>query len=666
MRKLRNTIIVFLSYFIAQGKITIAQFSLPKPLKYEESTISDFGFGLDLKPTVLPNGDLLVSISLLGGGFYTCKFLGKTEDGSLLYDRPVKQESFSKEYGLSRAIYVDGNQPEYFFTEKKTKRWVHVQFAKEDNLTVMKTTPVTVGGNPLIGDFTIIKNREGTFLVKYSYVNEGKSYWPGGKNPWVYPSNPEIGFNKGFDAKGNWKGEKTKAQFSYAEIVSKDNWEFGAYQKVLSNNQPLTLEFYQSPSRIFEVEVLGKKEQQILLTWDVDKVTLYETALLKGTLNFFEKKLPKGISERTKELYSGADISSTQPVYKDLAARPGFIMGGNPGILIEYYFDKKASEWKQRPVKMKGGDLHIQTLAAPQWIDWDGDGIADIIGGDSSGFIWFFKNTGTDETPVWKPGVKLEAKGKVIQHQAGLTGSIQGPNEKRWGYVQPFVVNWDNDGLLDILCNDVKGEYTVYKNIGSKQSPKLAEAIALEYTGKPFRAAWRSKPGVIPSHYLSSNFQSEQMLAINGSGILCRYARERTNADKLTEEIPLKWENGENIRIVGFAGHEGRATLSVCDYNRDGKWDILFGQGIHMFQSKEVEEAKPYATAYVLINKGTNEKPVFERPKVICQENGELINMDRHGCWVSPVLTKEGFVKDILAGGEDGRFYLFKNPKTCE
>lgn len=666
MRKLRNTILILLSCFIINGKRATAQHGLPAPLKYPESTISDFGFGLDLKPTVLPNGDLLVTIALLGGGFYKCKFLGKADNGSLLYDRPVRLENFSREYGLSRAIYVDGNKPEYFFTEKKTRRWVHVEFAGDDNLTIVKTTPVMVGGNPLVGDFTIIKNREGTFLVKYSYVNEDKSYWPGGKNPWVYPSNPEIGFDKGYDVKGNWKGDRIKAQFSYAEIVDRNRWEFSTYKKVLSNNQPLTLEFYQSPARIFEVEVLGKKEQQVLITWDVDKVTLYETAMLKGVLNFFEKKLPKGISSTTKELYSGSDISSVQTIYKDLTSRHGFVMGGNPGILIEYYFDKKESEWKKRPVKMKGGDLHIQTLAAPQWIDWDGDGIADIIGGDSSGFIWFFKNTGTNEESVWQPGVKLEAKGKIIQHQAGLTGSIQGPNEKRWGYVQPFVIDWDNDGLLDILCNDVKGEYVIYKNIGDKHVSILAAAKPLEYNNKTFKAAWRSKPAVIPGKYLMDNSQAEPMLAINSSGILCRYGREHINPDRLMEEIPLKWENGENVRITGFAGHEGRATLSVCDYNRDGKWDILFGQGIHMFQSKEVKEAKPYATAYVLINSGTNEKPVFERPKVICQENGEPINMDRHGCWVSPVLTKEGFVKDILAGGEDGRFYLFRNPKICE
>ncbi|TZF81103.1 hypothetical protein FW774_19405 [Pedobacter sp. BS3] len=657
---------ILLACFLACGGGVKAQNSLPAPLRYPDSTISDFGFGLDLKPVVLPNKNLLVSISLLGNGFYECKYLGKTADGSLLYSRPERNEEFSRKFGEGKQIYVDG-KPEYFFTEKPTRRWVHVELADDAPLRIIKTTSLTVSGSPLVGEFTIVKNRDGVFLVKYSYVNEGKSYWPGGSNPWIYPPNPEIGFGKGYNANGSWKGDKTRAQFSYAELNDKNRWEFGSYKKVLSNGEPLTLEFYQSPSGIFDVEVLGKKEQQVLITWDVDKVTLYETALFKGILNFFPKKLPKGISSTTKELYSGADISSTQPIYKDLTARHGFVMGGNPGILIEYYFDRKGSEWKQRPVKMKGGNLHIQTLAVPQWVDWDGDGNSDIIGGDASGYIWFFKNTGTDEKPIWQPGVKLKSQGKVIQRQAGLTGSIQGPNEKRWGYVQPVVIDWDNDGLLDVLCNDIKGEYVVYRNTGDKHTPKLGPAKPLEYNSKPFKAAWRSKPAMVPQRYLSQSIEAAApMLAISSSGILCSYTRDKTIPDKLTEEIPLKWENGEGIRIVGFAGHEGRATLSVCDYNRDGKWDILFGQGIHMFQSKEVKEAKPYATAYVLINSGTNQKPVFERPKVICQENGEPINMDRHGCWVSPVLTKEGFVKDILAGGEDGRFYLFKNPRICK
>lgn len=642
-----------------------AQSDLPQPLKFADTTIADFGFGLDLVPIILPNKNLLVNIALLGNGFYECKYLGKTADGSLLYDKPIRNEEFSNRFNAGKAICVNSSTPMYFFSEKSNSQWVNVELASGSNLAIANTTPLTVAGSPLTGEFTILNNQEGIFLVKYSALNEGKSYWPGGISPWGYPPNPEIGFNKGYDANGNWKGDKTRTQFSYAILNNISTWEFGIYKKVQYNGAALTLEYYQSPSKIASVNLFGSTDWQAMITWDVDRLGLFDVGLVNGNLTFFDKALPAGIAAITQEIYSGAYTSPTSPIYAGLGSTNGFVMGGNPGILIEYYFDDQNQLWKQRPVKIKGGDLHIQTLAAPQWVDWDGDGIADIIGGDSSGFIWFFKNLGTDEQPIWKPAVKLKSGTNTIHHQAGLTGSIQGPNEKRWGYVQPLVVDWDNDGLLDIVCNDVTGNYVVYKNVGTNQQPQLDLAIPLVFNGQSFKAAWRSKPAVVPRYFFQNTTQAEPMLAISGNGILNRYTRN-TDPNQLVSEIPLKWANGDSIRIVGFAGNEGRATLSVCDYNKDGKWDILFGQGVHMYSSKEVIEAKSYATAYILLNVGTNNEPLFSRPKTLYQENGNAINMDRHGCWVSPILSPEGYLVHLLAGGEDGRFYLFRNPQVFD
>lgn len=121
----------------------------------------------------------------------------------------------------------------------------------------------------------------------------------------------------------------------------------------------------------------------------------------------------------------------------------------------------------------------------------------------------------------------------------------------------------------------------------------------------------------------------------------------------------------EPVRIVGYAGHEGRATLGVCDYNSDGIWDVVFGQGVHMSQSKVAPGAKPYATAYIMLNKGTNEEPLFDIPKPICQENGKPINLDRHGAWIFPILNDKDNLLDLFIGGEDGRFYHFKKVTLC-
>ncbi|MDR2283420.1 MAG: VCBS repeat-containing protein [Sphingobacterium sp.] len=499
-----------------------AQQSRVAPLRYPENTISDYGFGLDIKPVVLSNGDLLVHIALLGNGFYRSKFIGRTEDGSLCYDRPVRLDELSKTYSLARSIVVQG-EIFYFFMDIKKKQWWQVEFDNDDDLTIKEVKPLLIGGEPLIGgDFTIVHNREGTFLVKYSYVNEGKSYWPGNSNPWVYPPNTEIGFGKGFDEKGVWLGDKNRVQLSAAEASKLKDWQFGNYKKVQLDGQPFTLEFYQSPSKIYEAELSTGKEQQLLLTWGIDRMSLYDAGVIDGVLHLFEKKMPKGIPSVTKEIYSGAYATSTRALYPNQKDRFGFILGGNPGILVEYYYDFIKKEWAIRPVKMKGGDLHIQTLAAVQWIDWDGDGIEDIIGGDSSGFIWFFKNKGTRDSPIWEVGVKLKASEQVIQHQAGATGSIQGPNERRWGYVQPLVVDWDGDGLLDIVCNDVTGAYQWYRNVGTKSMPKLSAVQSLKYGPAEFKGAWRSKPATIPAQYTAVDDKLPPLLAINSQGLLCR------------------------------------------------------------------------------------------------------------------------------------------------
>ncbi|WP_166785154.1 FG-GAP repeat domain-containing protein [Sphingobacterium psychroaquaticum] len=635
------------------------------PLRYPQDTVTDFGFGLDIKPVVLGNGDLLVHIALLGNGFYRSKFLGRAEDGSLMYGRPERVDELSTAYSLARSIVIQ-NKVYYFFMDIAKKQWWQVEFENEDNLNVKTANPILIGSEPLIGgDFTIVSNREGTFLVKYSYVNEDKSYWPGKSNPWVYPPNPSIGFGKGFDEKGAWLGDKNKAQLSYAEAIQLKKWHFGTYKKVQLNGEPFTLEFYQSPSKIYEAELSSGKEQQLLLTWGIDRMSLYDTGIIDGVLHLFEKKLPKGIPPITQEIYSGAYATSTRPLYPDHKGRYGFILGGNPGILVEYYYHAGKKEWDIRPVKMKGGDLHIQTLAAVQWVDWDGDGVADIIGGDSSGFIWFFRNSGTASSPLWEPAVKLEADHRIIQHQAGEQGSIQGPNERRWGYVQPLVVDWDGDGLLDIVCNDVTGQYQWYQNIGSAREPKLAPIQALRYGDHSFKGAWRSKPVTIPSMYLPAKEKLMPLIAINSQGLLCRYGRTGGDVGRLVDEEILRWQDDVPIKIVGEAGHEGRATLSICDIDQDGNWDILFGQGIHLSQSRAVAEAKPYATAYVMRNVGTNERPVFDRPKALCHDGDRAINMDRHGCWVSPIVTQDGALEELLVGGEDGRFYLFKNIKVC-
>lgn len=58
---------------------------------------------------------------------------------------------------------------------------------------------------------------------------------------------------------------------------------------------------------------------------------------------------------------------------------------------------------------------HPQTEGSPGVVDWDGDGLLDILLGEAdSGNIWFYKNIGTKSSPIFEKKGTLNADGKEI------------------------------------------------------------------------------------------------------------------------------------------------------------------------------------------------------------------------------------------------------------
>jgi hypothetical protein len=93
-----------------------------------------------------------------------------------------------------------------------------------------------------------------------------------------------------------------------------------------------------------------------------------------------------------------------------------------------------------------GSDLSVGLEANPAAADWNRDGAKDLLVGDGYGQIVFFENIGTDANPSFNGSVLLDAGGSTLD--VGL-------------YARPDTVDWDNDGVLDILCgcNDVNNGY---------------------------------------------------------------------------------------------------------------------------------------------------------------------------------------------------------------
>ena len=89
-----------------------------------------------------------------------------------------------------------------------------------------------------------------------------------------------------------------------------------------------------------------------------------------------------------------------------------------------------------------------------------------------------FINEGTNEKPSLAPGQHAMSEGKPINlHMTQFFPGI----EDYWhdlGYVHPSFVDWDGDGLRDLVVPNVGNRIYWYKNVGTRSAPDVRPAPA--------------------------------------------------------------------------------------------------------------------------------------------------------------------------------------------
>lgn len=109
--------------------------------------------------------------------------------------------------------------------------------------------------------------------------------------------------------------------------------------------------------------------------------------------------------------------------------------------------------------------VNVGAAAAVYAADWDSDGDLDLVIGNISGEVYLVANEGTRKEPSYGKSQKLSAGGKEIRVGHGDAG--------------PTVADWDGDGRLDLVVGAGDGSVIFYRNQGSSQEPALAEGVVL-------------------------------------------------------------------------------------------------------------------------------------------------------------------------------------------
>ncbi|MEZ6044108.1 MAG: VCBS repeat-containing protein [Planctomycetaceae bacterium] len=145
--------------------------------------------------------------------------------------------------------------------------------------------------------------------------------------------------------------------------------------------------------------------------------------------------------------------------YKNIGTRTAPKLAAAQPVQVEWEGAAPKPEWFWW--NPKGNQLVTQWRTTPSMVDFNQDGLMDLVMLDHEGYLAFFERTGTKGDLKLLPGKRIfvDESGELLQPNSGRAGKS--------GRRKIQIVDWNGDGRLDVLMNSTNAD--LYLNEGEKE-----------------------------------------------------------------------------------------------------------------------------------------------------------------------------------------------------
>lgn len=216
-----------------------------------------------------------------------------------------------------------------------------------------------------------------------------------------------------------------------------------------------------------------------------------------------------------------------------------------------------------------------------QWryADYDGDGATDLIvgiedwsdygwddawnargdwkNGPLHGFVYWLRNKGTNDAPVYEAAAQVMAAGAPVD---------------TYGCPTPNFADFDGDGDLDLLCGEFLDSFTYFENTGTRKEPRYAAGRRLR-TAEGAALAMDLEM-IVPVAFDWDRDGDLDLIVGDEDG---RVALVENTGKLSTDHAPLFLAPRYFQQVADDLKCGALATPCGCDWDGDGDTDLVCG-----------------------------------------------------------------------------------------